>query len=38
MHLALTQEPEFVTGGVDTTWFASFLQRREATAAPVAGQ
>jgi acetyl-CoA carboxylase biotin carboxylase subunit len=28
MHLALTQEPEFVAGGVDTTWFARFLQRR----------
>jgi acetyl-CoA carboxylase biotin carboxylase subunit len=33
MHLALTQEPEFVAGGVDTTWFARFLQRRGATAA-----
>ena len=38
MHLALTQEPEFVAGGVDTTWFARFLQRREATAPVVAGQ
>ena len=35
MHLALTQEPEFVAGGVDTTWFAGFLQRRGATAAAV---
>ncbi|HEY7223628.1 MAG TPA: biotin carboxylase N-terminal domain-containing protein [Micromonosporaceae bacterium] len=34
MHLALTEEPEFVAGGVDTTWFARFLQRRGATAAP----
>jgi acetyl-CoA carboxylase biotin carboxylase subunit len=32
MHLALTQEPEFVAGGVDTTWFGRFLQRRAATA------
>jgi acetyl-CoA carboxylase biotin carboxylase subunit len=31
MHLALTQEPEFVTGGVDTTWFGHFLQRQGAT-------
>jgi acetyl-CoA carboxylase biotin carboxylase subunit len=44
MHLALTQEPEFVAGGVDTTWFARFLQRQAgagrhgATAAAVAGQ
>ena len=38
MHLALTQEPEFVAGGVDTTWFARFLQRRAVTAAAVAGQ
>jgi acetyl-CoA carboxylase, biotin carboxylase subunit len=40
MHLALTQEPEFVAGGVDTAWFARFLRRRtrEATAAVVAGQ
>jgi acetyl-CoA carboxylase biotin carboxylase subunit len=28
MHLALTQEQEFVMGGVDTTWFARFLQRQ----------
>jgi acetyl-CoA carboxylase biotin carboxylase subunit len=27
MHLALTQEPEFVAGGVDTTWFADFQRR-----------
>jgi acetyl-CoA carboxylase biotin carboxylase subunit len=33
MHLALTQEPEFVAGGVDTTWFARFLQRRTREAA-----
>jgi len=38
MHLALTEEPEFVAGGVDTTWFGRFLQRRGATAAAVAGQ
>ena len=44
MHLALTQEPEFVAGGVDTMWFARFLQRQGrtgrqgATAAAVAGQ
>jgi acetyl-CoA carboxylase, biotin carboxylase subunit len=44
MHLAVIQEPEFVAGGVDTTWFARFLQRRGrtgrqgATAAAVAGQ
>jgi acetyl-CoA carboxylase, biotin carboxylase subunit len=37
MHLALTRDPEFVAGGVDTTWFAQFLQRRGATAAAVAG-
>jgi len=28
MHLALTQEPDFVAGGVDTTWFGHFLQRQ----------
>jgi acetyl-CoA carboxylase biotin carboxylase subunit len=38
MHLALTQEPEFVAGGVDTKWFARFLQRRGATPAAAAGQ
>jgi len=44
MHLALTQEPEFVAGGVDTMWFARFLQRQGtsgrpgATAATVAGR
>jgi len=44
MHLALTQEPEFVAGGVDTMWFARFLQRQGtsgrpgATAAAVAGR
>ena len=32
MHLALTRDPEFVAGGVDTTWFARFLQRRGPTA------
>ena len=37
MHPALTQEPEFVAGGVDTTWFARFLQRRGRTATAVAG-
>jgi acetyl-CoA carboxylase biotin carboxylase subunit len=31
MHLALTQEPQFVTGGVDTTWFGHFLQRQGTT-------
>jgi acetyl-CoA carboxylase, biotin carboxylase subunit len=31
MHLALTQEPEFVAGGVDTAWFGQFLQRQGAT-------
>jgi acetyl-CoA carboxylase biotin carboxylase subunit len=31
MHLALTQEPEFVAGGVDTTWFSRFLQRQGRT-------
>jgi acetyl-CoA carboxylase, biotin carboxylase subunit len=31
MHLALTQEPEFVAGGVDTTWFGDFLDRQGAT-------
>jgi acetyl-CoA carboxylase, biotin carboxylase subunit len=36
MHLALTQEPEFVAGGVDTMWFARFLHRRGATPAGVA--
>ncbi len=33
MHLALTGEPEFAAGGVDTTWFPRFLQRAEAAAA-----
>ena len=28
MHLALTQEPDFMAGGVDTTWFGHFLQRQ----------
>jgi acetyl-CoA carboxylase, biotin carboxylase subunit len=37
MHLALTQEPEFVAGGVDTTWFDRFLRRQGRTAAAVAG-
>jgi acetyl-CoA carboxylase biotin carboxylase subunit len=37
MHVALTGEPDFAAGGVDTAWFARFLQRR-ATAAAVAGQ
>ena len=32
MHLALTREPQFVAGGVDTTWFGHFLQRQKATA------
>jgi len=36
MHLALTREPEFVAGGVDTSWFARFLARQNPTA--VAGQ
>jgi acetyl-CoA carboxylase, biotin carboxylase subunit len=26
MHLALTEEPEFAAGAVDTTWFARFLE------------
>jgi acetyl-CoA carboxylase biotin carboxylase subunit len=40
MHLAVTRQPEFVAGGVDTTWFARFLRRRTraAAAAAVAGQ
>jgi acetyl-CoA carboxylase biotin carboxylase subunit len=33
MHLALTREPEFVAGGVDTAWFPRFLERQSATAA-----
>jgi acetyl-CoA carboxylase biotin carboxylase subunit len=37
MHLALTEEPEFVAGGVDTTWFAHFMQRREAAEVGLAG-
>jgi hypothetical protein len=36
MHLALSEDPEFVAGGVDTTWFARFVRRRGATAAAVA--
>jgi acetyl-CoA carboxylase, biotin carboxylase subunit len=27
MHLAVTREPEFEAGGVDTAWFPRFLQR-----------
>lgn len=27
MHLAITREPEFIAGGVDTTWFPRFLRR-----------
>jgi acetyl-CoA carboxylase biotin carboxylase subunit len=38
MHLALTQDPEFVAGGVDTTWFGRFLQRRGTTVTTVAGR
>jgi acetyl-CoA carboxylase biotin carboxylase subunit len=44
MHVALTDDPDFAAGGVDTAWFARFLQRRGrtgrpgATAAAVAGQ
>ncbi|MFW6205553.1 MAG: acetyl-CoA carboxylase biotin carboxylase subunit, partial [Actinomycetota bacterium] len=33
MHLALTREPEFLAGGVDTAWFPRFLQRAGAAAA-----
>lgn len=27
MHLAITQEPEFIAGGVETAWFPRFLRR-----------
>ncbi|MFW6092007.1 MAG: acetyl-CoA carboxylase biotin carboxylase subunit [Actinomycetota bacterium] len=40
MHLAVTREPEFVAGGVDTTWFPRFLQRAagDGAAALASGQ
>jgi acetyl-CoA carboxylase biotin carboxylase subunit len=40
MHLAVTHEPDFVAGGVDTTWFSRFLQRAagDTAAAPTSGQ
>jgi acetyl-CoA carboxylase biotin carboxylase subunit len=28
MHLAVVQEPDFIVGGVDTTWFPRFLERQ----------
>jgi acetyl-CoA carboxylase, biotin carboxylase subunit len=28
MHLAVVQEPDFIAGGVDTTWFPRFLERQ----------
>jgi acetyl-CoA carboxylase, biotin carboxylase subunit len=34
MHMAVTSDPAFVHGGVDTTWFASRLERRAAAAVP----
>jgi acetyl-CoA carboxylase biotin carboxylase subunit len=30
MHAALSVDPEFAAGGVDTTWFSGFLARTEA--------
>jgi acetyl-CoA carboxylase, biotin carboxylase subunit len=35
MHLAVTAEPDFAAGGVDTTWFPGFLERRASTAGAV---
>ena len=28
LHLAVVQDPDFIVGGVDTTWFPRFLRRR----------